>query len=148
MPLPVNTASAGSMPSGASGLQAGGGDGTELTSATQPTTGQQAGGGWMPIFQIGAGQAGVASNARGLISGFQSDQTVGQVASNAATTALQNALAANTASGSSAGAAGPSGGAASSNDGSLPADPNINNPGGETAQQNQDYLNSLGSGGG
>jgi hypothetical protein len=119
MPLPVNTTSAGSMPSGASGLQTGGDtDPTELTSAVTPnqqTAGQQAQGSatpWMPVFQIGSGQSGVPNTARGLISGFQSTQTVGQTTANSATTALQNALAANTPAGSATGSAGSSGGAA------------------------------------
>jgi hypothetical protein len=146
------------MPTGG-GLMAGG-DPTELASAVTPNNiGAGAGSAssatqWMPIFQLGTGNPGVPSDARALISGMgaaTAQQGNQQATANAAQTALSAGIGANagtTSSGSSTGAAGPSGGAASSNDGSLPADPNINNPGGETAQQNQDYLNSLGSGGG
>lgn len=160
MPLPVSTTSAGTMPGG-SGLQTTGGgdlsDPTELTSAVTPAqgaAGSAAGGAqWMPVFQIGAGQEGVSTTARGLISGYSPpDGTVAQKVGAAATAATQAGLAANTptAAGSATGTAGTAGGAAdlSAGGGGLPPDPNINNPGGETAQQNQDYLNSLGNGGG
>src|ERR1700744_1108185 len=76
MPLPVQPA-ADSMPSGGSSdpnavpasaaLPKGG---------TQPTAGAGASG-WMPVFQIGSGQTGVPTDARGLISGFQASGTVG-----------------------------------------------------------------------
>jgi hypothetical protein len=125
MPLPVSTTSAGSIDGGGA-LMAGddSGDNAQLASAVTPTGGQTAGGQasgsanpWMPVFQIGMGQSGVPTTARGLISGFQATTTVGQNATNQANTALQNALAANTptTSGSSTGSSGPAAGGASIN---------------------------------
>ena len=120
MPLPVQPA-ADSMPSGdssdpnavlASAVTPNGG--------TQPTAGAGASG-WMPVFQIGSGQTGVPTDARGLISGFQASGTVGSQVSSSAGTALQNAQSAlgtgggdTTSSGSATGSTAPSGGAASS----------------------------------
>lgn len=125
MPLGVTQTSAGSMPDGG-GLMTGGGsgsgDGTDAVNAsaitpdgTQPTAGQGATG-WMPVFQIGSGQNGVPTTARGLISGFQASSSIAANTSNAANSALQAGLAANTptTSGSATGSTGPAGGAADS----------------------------------
>lgn len=127
MPLGVTQASAGSMPDGG-GLMTGGtsgsGGGTDAVNAsaitpdgTQPTAGAGATG-WMPVFQIGSGQNGVPTTARGLISGFQATPTIASNTSSAANQALQDGLAANapTASGSATGSSGPAGGAAGSTD--------------------------------
>jgi hypothetical protein len=117
MPLPIQAAPAGSMPSGGSNLPAGddsGGDGTSLTAATSPNnpaptaaTAQ-----WMPVFQIGVGQDGVPADARGLIAG---EQPAGGSTSAQMGVAADKALAAATAAGAAANQAGPSGGAASTN---------------------------------
>lgn len=121
MPLAVNTTSAGTMPSGGALTPGAGGD-AELASAktpdgTQSTAGQAQGGaagGWMPIFQIGSGEDGVPTTARGLISGFQASSSISAQVGAAATTATNSALAANTPTpaGSATGDTGTSGGAA------------------------------------
>lgn len=113
MPLPVQAAPASTMPAGGSNLP--GGDGTQTTSAgtTGAVQGGQAGAaagtGWMPVFQLGAGQAGVPSDARGLIAG---EQPVGGAASKQLGTAASTAFQAATAAGSATGQSGPAAGGA------------------------------------
>lgn len=113
MPLPIQAAPAGSMPSGGSNLPDGE-DGTSLTSANTGATaggaaGAAAGTVWMPLFQIGVGQGGVPADARGLIAGEQPQG--GSLGTQVGATA-DKALAAATAAGAAAGSSGPAAGAA------------------------------------
>jgi hypothetical protein len=126
MPLMVTQASAGSIPGGG-GLMSNGADAVDASAVTpdgtQQTAGQPQGGSgqWMPVFQIGLGENGVPTTARGLISGFQPGATVATKTANSAATATQAALAANTPAGASTGQASTSGGAASSSGVGAPA---------------------------
>lgn len=132
----------GAMPNLPPGLNAANQSNPGTNTPAADVTPQTNKGTFSPPFRMGLGKSGVFSDPRQQIAGGPSADLAAPV--QPATTDANGGASSSAGSIANGGATTPPP-TSSNTGGGLPYDPNMNNPGGETAQQNQQYLNSLGS---